>query len=212
MPCTVTKRAKWSHGSRFVHLTSASYLWKQNGVALWMSPGWIAPIKLSTDVSTVKSEGREAMTYISDQQFEPISLDSLLSYNIPSLKGKSRLTLHDQHVSCVSAALCLCIHNLFNYSTNRLISTKPATNIVLPEATRAWVFFFFQFSTGSPNNLSHWTTCERKATLALLNSWFRSEREQLSTHASFFLFFCFSTFCRNVKWINRVGSEILWKC
>jgi len=50
-----------------------------------MSPGWITPIKLSTDVSTVKSEGREAMTYISDQQFEQISLDSLLSTNIPSL-------------------------------------------------------------------------------------------------------------------------------
>jgi hypothetical protein len=94
------------------------------------------------------------MTYNSDQQFEQNSLDSLLSVNIPSLKVESRLTVHDQHVIRVSEAVCLCIHNAFNQSANRLISAKPAMNIVPPEATSA-SFFFIQFSTVSPNSMSH---------------------------------------------------------
>jgi len=43
------------------------------------------------------------MTYISVRQFEQISLDSLFSTNIPSLKGESRLKVHDEH-----ANLCVC--------------------------------------------------------------------------------------------------------
>jgi hypothetical protein len=84
------------------------------------------------------------MTYSSDQQFEQNSLDSLLSANIPSLKVERRLTVHDQHVIRVSEAVCLCIHDPFNQSANRLISTKPAMNMVPPEATSRLFFNFLQ--------------------------------------------------------------------
>ena len=84
------------------------------------------------------------MTYISDQQFEQISLDSLLSTNIPSLKGKSRLTVHDQHAICVSAALCLCIHNPF-----QLVNQQTDLNATCNEHRAARgqqnVVFFFNF-------------------------------------------------------------------
>jgi hypothetical protein len=62
-----------------------------------MSPGMDSTNKIQY-VSRVKSEGREAMTYISDQQLEQNSLDSILSANILSLKEETRPTVHDQHI------------------------------------------------------------------------------------------------------------------